>query len=659
MQLTDLKGVGEKTLAKLNALGIRDGRDLLDFLPTEYWDMTREGDLRVAREGEYLLLKGRVRKLTKLVRTGRLNFFAATVDTPSGTIKAVWFNAPYLRANVEEGGEITLWGKLSVKKGARELINPGFEGAGGERLKGIVPIYPTKGAIGQALMRKLTAECVAKQAATPLVELDGIMPLGKAYYDAHLPSSLDAAHEAMRRIALEQLTADLIAYKLRRAGERHSRKSRCEKPLSIMDDMVQSLPFELTRTQRAAIADIVGDLRSDECMNRMIVGDVGSGKTVVALITAAYVARCGMQSALMAPTEILARQHYLNACKLFEGAGVSCALITGSDGAAQRRKTCAAVAAGDVDLLIGTHAVLSDSVAFADLGYVIVDELHKFGVRQKSALETKAKDVDVAVMSATPIPRALALAEYGDIAVSTIESRKSADEYAKTEIVKDEDLGKLFDRIRELALSGEQIYIVCPRVEDSEGIELASAKSVYAELADGALKGIPTGLVYGSMAEKKKTETMTAFSEGRLSVLVATGVVEVGVDCRGATTMVVLHADRFGLASLHQLRGRVGRRKGMTSRCYLHTSGGDNARLELLTEECDGSKLAEADAEIRGYGDFMGFRQSGGSGFKIDKSLLALAKQCADKLLERDGAALAEHYRVKLFYDKANNISMN
>ena len=659
MQLEELKGVGQKTADKLRALGIRDGRDLLDFLPSAYWDMTREGDLRAAEEGEYLLLKGRVRKLTKIVRTGRLNFFAATVDTPTGAIKAVWFNAPYLRNNLSEGQDVALWGKLSVKKGARELINPGFEGAEGERLKGIVPIYPTKGTVGQSLMRKLAAECAAKQMVEPLVDVEGVMPLGKAYYDAHCPASMEAADAALARIALEGLTARLVAYRLSREGELARRKSRCDRPFEIMDDMVASLPFELSSSQRAAIADIVRDMRGDVCMNRMIVGDVGSGKTVVALLTAAYVARCRMQSVLMAPTEILARQHYAAASRLFEGSGVTCELITGSDTAAQKRKIRAGVASGETDVLIGTHAVLSDDVVFADLGYVIVDELHKFGVRQKSALEKKSKGVDVVVMSATPIPRTLALAEYGDIAVSAIESRKSADEYADTSIVSDGELAEVWKFVGQKAAEGEQIYVVCPRVEDSEGMELMSAKTVYEELSKGEFKDLSVGLVYGSMAEKRKTETMERFARGEISVLVATGVVEVGVDCAGASIMVVLHADRFGLASLHQLRGRVGRRKGMRSYCFLHASSGDVSRLSILESERDGLRLAEKDAEIRGYGDFLGWRQSGGSAFKIDISLLKESKRLADVLCGTPSEELLAHRSVRQFYDKLNNISMN
>lgn len=659
MQLEELKGVGQKTADKLRSLGIRDGRDLLDFLPSAYWDMTREGDLRTAREGEYLLLKGRVRKLTKLVRTGRLNFFAATIDTPSGSIKAVWFNAPYLRNNIAEGQDLTLWGKLTVKKGARELINPGFEGAGGERLKGIVPIYPTKGVVGQSLMRKLTAECAARQEVKPLVEAEGLMSLGRAYYEAHCPMSIEGAEAALRRIALEDMTARLVAYRASREGETERRKSRCNLPFEIMDDLVQSLPFELSPSQRAAIEDIVRDMKGEVCMNRMIVGDVGSGKTVVALLTAAYVARCGMQSVLMAPTEILARQHFKTASELLEGSGVTCALITGSDSAAQKRKIRSGVASGETDILIGTHAVLSDDVVFADLGYVIVDELHKFGVRQKSVLETKAKGVDVAVMSATPIPRTLALAEYGDIAVSTIESRKSADEYADTSIVADDKLDEMFEFIRQKALGGEQAYIVCPRVEDSEGMELMSAKTVYEELTKGRFADISVGLVYGSMAEKRKTETMKLFSEGKISVLVATGVVEVGVDCPGASVIAVLHADRFGLASLHQLRGRVGRRSGMRSYCFLHAASSDASRLEILEKECDGFRLAEKDAEIRGYGDFLGWRQSGGSAFKIDIELLRESKRCADLLGGRPKEELLADHRVRKFYDRVNNISMN
>ena len=310
--------------------------------------------------------------------------------------------------------------------------------------------------------------------------------------------------------------------------------------------------------------------------------------------------------------------------------------------------------------MIGTHAVLSDKVEFCNLGYIVIDELHKFGVRQKSVLENKSGAVDVVVMSATPIPRVLALGEYGDIDVSMIESRKTLDEYPKTYIVPSGKEKGMLGFVKEHVLCGEQAYIVCPLVEDSEGLEVSSAKSVYDELRKGVFSDLSVGLIYGSMKDEQKEKVMRAFYDGEYKVLVATSVVEVGIDSKDATIICVMNADRFGLASLHQLRGRVGRRSGQTSYCFLHTLKDDDCeRLEILKDNYDGFTIAEEDARIRGYGDFLGFRQSGGvGGALIDKKLLERSRRYLELLFMPENKEKLENPRIKEFLNKAKNISM-
>ena len=661
MDLIKLKGVGAKTLEKLAKLGITDERSLLDFLPKSYWDMTKEGDLSSAEHGEYILLKGKLTKLTKVARVrAGLNFFRAELYAQNATVRLVWFNAPYLRANLSEGESYTVWGKISKKDGRTELVNPGFEPEDGDRLSGIVPIYATRGLIQQSVMRKITADAVEKCSVLPLLESDDLMPLADAYRYAHVPIDKRTAYVARRRLALEELTARLCAYRIAKSGS-EGRKTRVYKGgFQDMDDIVSSLPYTLSESQRKAVMDIMDDLKSRKRMNRMLLGDVGCGKTVVALITMAYAVRTGYQTAMMAPTEILARQHYDNAVKLLSPFGIRCAYLAGSLSAAEKKSIYNDIKRGDVDVVIGTHAVISDKVEFSDLGYIVRDELHKFGVRQKSHLENKALSVDVAIMSATPIPRVLALGEYGDIDVSAIESRKTMDEYPKTYVVPAEKEKAMLGFVRERCLKGEQAYIVCPLVEDSEGLEVSSAKSVYADLKDGIFSDLSVGLVYGGMKDEAKEKVMKAFYGGEYNVLVATSVVEVGIDSKDATVICVMNADRFGLASLHQLRGRVGRRSGQTSYCFLHTLKPDECgRLKILADNFDGFAIAEEDARLRDYGDFLGFRQSGGSGgVLIDKSLLARSRRCLDKLFEPENREKLDHPRIKEFLNKAKNISM-
>lgn len=661
MDLLKLKGVGEKTLQKLNKLGITDERSLLDFLPKSYWDMTKEGDLATAEHGEYVLLKGELAKLTKVakVRAG-LNFFRAELSVKDRNVKLVWFNAPYLRSNLEEGVRYTVWGKLSKKDGKCELINPGFECEGGDRLSGIVPIYATRGLIQQSVMRKITADAVEKCKVAPLMESEELMPLSDAYKYAHVPVDKKTAFIARRRLALEELTARLAAYRIVKEGESGRKIRAYIADKHVMDDLVGSLPFKLSESQMNAVDDVMDDLKNGKRMNRMLLGDVGCGKTIVALITMAYAVRSGYQAVLMAPTEILARQHFENAVKLLSPFGIKCSYLTGSVSAAEKRNIYKDIKSGNADVVIGTHAVISDKVEFYNLGYIVIDELHKFGVRQKSMLENKSKAVDVAVMSATPIPRVLALGEYGDIDVSAIESRKTIDEYPKTYVVPRQKEKAMFEFVKERVSKGEQAYIVCPLVEDSEGLEVSSAKTVYEELKEDVFSDLSVGLVYGDMRDEEKEKAMRAFYDGEYNVLVATSVVEVGIDSKDATIICIMNADRFGLASLHQLRGRVGRRSGQISYCFLHTlKEEESERLKILCDNADGFTIAEEDARIRGYGDFLGLRQSGGvGGALIDKALLKKCRWYLEKLFEPENRAKLENPRIKEFLNKAKNISM-
>ena len=434
------------------------------------------------------------------------------------------------------------------------------------------------------------------------------------------------------------------------------------KPLDVLQPLINSLPYKLTPSQLQALGEIYDDMNGKEKMNRLLAGDVGSGKTIVALLAAVYAIKCGYQVAFMAPTEILARQHYATALSVLRGVGVRIGVLTGVSGAAEKREVKAAVKKGEIDLLIGTHSVIGDKIDFADLGFIVIDELQRFGVRHKSALENKAENVDVLVMSATPIPRAMALTLQGELKLSSLQPRGSMADNITTAVAGDNDLPKIYDFIHKKIEAGEQAYIVCPLVEDSDGLERISAKSLYAKLVAGVFRGVNIGLVYSGMKEELKADVMRRFYEGELKILVATTVIEVGIDCKSASVMLVLNADCFGLATLHQLRGRVGRREGLRSYCVLHTSlRKECERLESLCKSKDGFEIAQKDADMRGFGDFFGVRQSGGSGdlAKIDAELVVECRNLADKLYEEQRALALQNASVCKYLEELKDISLS
>ena len=635
--LTQLKGVGPKTVEKLQALGIESPRDLVEFAPKFYFDMTTEADLASARDGDYVLLRGRFTAIGTVLRMRRgLTFFRCTLSTASGKVKAVWFNAPFVRPLLDKEREFLVWGKAFFKKGAWELTNPSVEAADqNKRLQGIVPIYALKGAIAQNTFRNLVAQ------ALPLYDARGVLDgrngytRRRAYAEMHDPSDMSCVTRACRHLAQESLVYQLIAYRLSKRAEGNAKPRVYVAPSDCIDACVAGLPYALTDSQRRALDEILSDLQSPDKTNRMLLGDVGSGKTVVALLSMLYAARCGYQSVLMCPTEILARQHFNTALAVYAGRGLCVRLLTGSTSAAERKEVYAGLADGTVDVVVGTHAVFSAAVRFERLGFVVIDELHRFGVRQKSALEDKTRRADVLIMSATPIPRTLALTLYGDLAMSTLQPRAQTGERIRTHVIGDDRLDDLYAWICRRVAAGEQAYIVCPLVEDCEGLEVFSAKMLYKRLASGALSGVRVGLIYGGLKDKAKQEVMTEFYRGNLDVLIATSVIEVGIDSPRASVMAVLNADRFGLAALHQLRGRVGRSPDLRSDCFLHTSQrGENARLQALAEHSDGFEIAEIDAGLRGYGDFLGVRQSGGGETRyLDRETVLECKTFADELL--------------------------
>ncbi|MDE6471622.1 MAG: ATP-dependent DNA helicase RecG [Clostridia bacterium] len=664
MELTDVKGVGAKTAEKLNKLGIFTPRDAIYFYPKFYWDMTKETDLNSIESGDYVLLKGFLTSVSGLIRAKRgLSFCTATLNTQGKKIKLTWFNSPFVVSLLKQSGEFLFWGKARLNGKKIEMSNPSFEKAEeNKRLQGIVPIYPLKDAVGQQTFRNIVKACLDDVHIVSRLDEFCDMSLDKAFRIVHDPTDMEITKSARRRIAIEELVYQIIAYRI---IKNNSSNKKPHPYLCSIEDIRQDivdLPYKLTQSQNNAIEEIIDDLRGEKRTNRMLMGDVGYGKTVIALLTCLFAKKCGRQSAIMAPTEILARQHYRTALSLF-GDKLRVALLTSSTSTADKKEMITALGKGELDLIVGTHAVLNDKVKFSNLGLIVIDELHRFGVRQKSKLEDKAIGVDTLVMSATPIPRALALSIYGDLDISRLQPREGTGDNIATYVMGDDKLNGLYKFICERVSYGEQAYIVCPLVEDSEGIEVFSAKTLYKQLVKKQLAELNVGLVYGSMKDKEKSEIMSRFYAGDIDVLIATSVIEVGIDSQRASVMAVLNSDRFGLATLHQLRGRVGRNPNIKSYCFLHTSKQEeNERLNALQDNRDGLKIAEIDADMRGYGDFLGVNQSGGSGkigVFINKRLIEQCKDIADSIMQ-EGSIYSEYDKMlEKYLNMLQGVSLN
>lgn len=662
MQLKNIKGVGDKTLLKLEKLGIKSIDDLVRFLPKFYFDMTKEADLNNVDHGDYVLLKGEIVKKLKTAYIRRsLNVSKAHLKTQDKKIELVWYNLPYVMGQIEVGAEYVFWGKLSTKDGY-VLTNPAFEKAeDSKRLQGVVPIYPLRGQIGQQQLRNYIYNANLNEIVSP-VDKYAKLSIADALNMIHFPDTMDIMREGKTRLNLEDLITQYTAYKInKKISDNLKHKSYGENGV-VVNEVVKSLPFALTKSQITAIREIVADLKNPTRTNRMLLGDVGSGKTVVSLLACMYAIRCGYQTAIMVPTEILAQQHFKNAKNMLEKFGVRIELLTASTQTSEKKIILKDLKEGKINLIVGTHALLNAKVEFKNLSFVVIDELHKFGVKQKGLLEEKTKNCDVLSMSATPIPRAIALTIYGDLQISRLESREGTSDIT-TKIISQDQLNVMYEFIKERVSFGEQAYIVCPLVLDSEGLEVYSAKMLYKELTLKKLTKLRIGLIYGSMKESEKSQVMNDFYNHELDVLIATSVIEVGIDSQNASIMAVLNSDRFGLATLHQLRGRVGRRKDLKSYCFLHTAKSDeNIRLNALVEYKDGHQIAEFDASIRGFGDFLGIKQSGMS-FKgdalITKELIQESKEIADKLMLDKNFDVNSLYNIHNYLEQLKSISLN
>ena len=645
-------------------MDIRTVLDLLTHYPRRYIDRTRQAAIRDLKVGDEALVLAKVRKVQ--VRRSRQRRTIVEVDVFDGSsyLRCVFFNQPWRTKQLHDGVEAVFFGKVESFRGRRQMNNPVVDLVGNKTGR-IVPVYPqsekaglTTWELGEWVEEALRR---AGQFAEPLPEalLDRfeVVDRTQAFRNIHMPESMEAAKAARARLVFDELLRMQLALVVRkRAIEREAKGVRHRVEGELVRRFHAGLPFPLTGAQRRAIEEIAADLAGPHPMHRLLQGDVGSGKTLVALTALLMGVQGGYQGAFMAPTEVLAEQHALAMTAMLGDLSVPdeatltgdrplrVSLLTNRTTAAERSRHLTGVADGSVDLLVGTHALLEEKVAFAALGVVVIDEQHRFGVEQRAALRGKGDDPDVLVMTATPIPRTAAMTVYGDLDVTVLDELPPGRRPVVTRWLRGPlEESEAVRRVAEEVNAGRQAYVVCPLVEESERIEARSAVAEHERLSREVWPELRLGLLHGQMPSKEKEAVMAAFRGGELDVLVATTVIEVGVDVPNATVMVILDADRFGIAQLHQLRGRVGR-GAAESFCYLvgeATTAESAERLAALERTSDGFELAETDLDIRGEGTVLGTRQKGHSDLKLaslrrDRAEVGRAREVAFALVDED-----------------------
>lgn len=607
-ELTVLKNLGTKRAQALCDAGICTLSDLARCFPRAYRDLDDIRPIAQTSFERHDVIQGRISGRVDKAFFGRMCIVRARIEDASGSLIAVWYNQPWLASQLSTGQVLKLYGRAEYRRGVKQMLSPQICHG-----HGIEPLYRKINGVPDAMLRTWIAAAAQREAAEmpemlpeELRARHGLCTYAQAILQAHAPESRQSLAQAKRYLAFEQLLIYQLALGSMRA--RGEGGAVIDADMKELDEYISSWPFAPTGAQKRVISAIARDMAAPAPMARLVQGDVGCGKTAVAFAAIYLAARAGWQSALMAPTEVLARQHYENALRELEPLGVKCALLTGSVTGAKRRELLKSLADGSCLLAIGTHALISEGVKYAHLGLVVTDEQHRFGVRQRTLLSEKGQSPNTLVMSATPIPRTLALVIYGDLDVSVIDELPPGRTPVRTHIVPEHKLDGLYGFVRARVAEGRQAYFVCPLVEDSEETEATSAEALFEELRTRRLRGLNIELVHGRMRPAEKDAALERFRSGETQVLVSTTVIEVGVNVPNASVMVIVNAERFGLSQLHQLRGRVGR-GSFESYCFLLAERCD--RLDGFCRTNDGFEIARQDLAQRGAGEPMGARQSG------------------------------------------------
>jgi len=673
--ITALQGVGPKQARRLAKLGIHSIRDMIYLFPRRHDDYSQLKPINRIEYGEEVTIIARVWDAGVRETRGGGTLFKATLSDDTGFIEVTWFNQPYLADKIKPGQQIVISGQVDEYLGRLCFTSPEWELLEEELLHTarLVPVYPLTEGISAKWLRRLmkrTVDYWSKRLPDHLPasvrQEASLLDLETAIVQAHFPDSKELLKQARYRLAFDELFILQIGL----LRQRHLWRSEPGKPLPVdeatLSDFIRSLPFELTRAQQGALQQIVADLRSSQPMNRLLQGDVGSGKTVVAAAAMALTVTAGAQAALMAPTEILAEQHHSTLTQFLSlsraswpGFGVSASrlsstksqpsgrspsirLLTGSVTGQEREEIYAGLADGSVDIVVGTHALIQESVQFKELALAVIDEQHRFGVSQRASLRQKGYNPHLLVMTATPIPRSLELTLWGHLDVSVIDEMPPGRKPVVTRLILPTERERAYSFVRGQIEKGRQAFIICPLVEESEKIEAKAAIEEYRRLQEHIFPDLRLGLLHGRMKGEKKETTMARFARGELDILVATSVVEVGIDVPNATVMLVEGADRFGLAQLHQFRGRVGRGEHASYCLLVSDSSSPEAevRLQAVEATSDGFALAQKDLELRGPGEFLGTRQSGFPDLKLasvtDLQLVEAAREAARRFFETD-----------------------
>ena len=643
-----IKGVGKKRAETFSKLGIYTVNDLLCFYPRQYEDWSKIYKIHEAPLDINVCISAYVAsEVTEHpIRKGMTTYSFDVTDGIS-MMNVVFFNNKYIKSMIVKGNQYLFWGKLSAFRGRHLSMNsPQFIKEDNNSYIPLRPVYPQKSGLSTLQIEKtiksafeLISDC--EDCLPDKIKNDYcLMSRYEALRNIHFPENADLLEEAKRRIAFEELF--LLQIGLMRLKEKNRKSESVPLTNDYTKEFIESLPFEMTDAQKRAVSDCVSDMSCGKPMNRLIQGDVGSGKTAVCAAVIYSVIKSGYQAVLMAPTEVLARQHFKTFISFFKGTNINVALLTGQISQAEKKSIKSRVENGEIQLLIGTHAVIQKDVVFQNLGLAVTDEQHRFGVNQRNMLTKKGKNPHVLVMSATPIPRTLSLIIYGDLDLSIIDQMPKGRQKIDTFLIDGTIRERAYSYVKKHLCEGRQGYIICPLIEENEDedSDIAASVSIYKDLSEGYFKGFRLGLLHGKLSSSEKKSVFERFSSGDIDLLVSTTVVEVGVDVPNAVIMVIENAEFFGLSQLHQLRGRIGRGE-YKSTCILISDNNDSERLKILTKTSDGFLIADEDLRLRGPGDFFGSRQSGlpnlkTAGFITDGEAIREAHTAAERLLKEN-----------------------